>query len=114
MLDFEKLIVYKKAKLLYAEIYFEILNPNKVDRILKDQLQRASTSIILNIAEGCSRLGKKDRRHFYVIARGSAFECVSIFEILLLQGTVNNLVYSNLYNKTEEISKMLFGLIRKL
>jgi four helix bundle protein len=38
---------------------------------------------MLNIAEGTSRFSNKDRKDFFVISRGSAFECVSILEYLL-------------------------------
>jgi len=38
---------------------------------------------MLNIAEGTSRFSNKDRKNFFVIARGSAFECVAILEYLL-------------------------------
>jgi four helix bundle protein len=38
---------------------------------------------MLNIAEGTSRFSNKDRRNFFVIARGNAFECVAILEYLL-------------------------------
>jgi len=46
-------------------------------------IRRASFSIMLNIAEGTSRFSNKDRRNFFVIARGNAFECVAILEYLL-------------------------------
>jgi hypothetical protein len=41
---------------------------------LRDQLDRASTSIVLNIAEGAGRRGGADRARFFAIARGSATE----------------------------------------
>jgi four helix bundle protein len=39
---------------------------------------------MLNIAEGTSRFSNKDRKNFFVIVRGSAFECVAILEYLLV------------------------------
>ena len=49
---------------------------------LRDQLLRASESIVLNIAEGAGRFGSEDKRRFYRIASGSAMECVGALELL--------------------------------
>src|SRR5262245_48971370 len=45
---------------------------------LRDQLDRASMSIVLNIAEGAGRRSTPDRGRFFAIARGSATECAAI------------------------------------
>ena len=76
MFDFEKLIVYTKAKRFNKKVN-DFLNSSKLDRTTNDQLRRASFSIMLNIAEGSGRYSKADKRNFYVISRGSAFECVA-------------------------------------
>jgi four helix bundle protein len=81
MFDFQKLDVYQKSKNLCKEIY-SILDEKNFDRVTNDQLRRASFSIMLNIAEGTSRFSNKDRKNFFVTARGSAFECVAILEYL--------------------------------
>ena len=44
---------------------------------LRDQLERASISIVLNIAEGCGRRSPADKGRFYSMARGSATECAA-------------------------------------
>jgi len=49
---------------------------------LRDQILRASESIILNIAEGSGRFGADDKRRFYRIANGSAMECAGALELL--------------------------------
>lgn len=51
---------------------------------LSDQLDRASLSIALNIAEGAGRAGRDQARH-YAIARGSAFECLAVLDLLDLE-----------------------------
>ncbi|MDD4235576.1 MAG: four helix bundle protein [Bacteroidales bacterium] len=76
MFDFQKLSVYQKAKTINQDI-IALLAENDFDRHVKDQLKRASFSIMLNIAEGSSRFSNKDRRYFMIIARGSAFESVA-------------------------------------
>jgi four helix bundle protein len=48
---------------------------------LRDQLERAGTSIVLNIAEGAGRISKPDRARFFAIARGSATECAALIDI---------------------------------
>jgi four helix bundle protein len=75
MFDFCKLEVYQKAK-AFCILITKQISSKKFDRITNDQLRRASFSIMLNIAEGTSRFSNKDRKNFFVIARGSAFECV--------------------------------------
>ncbi|MCH8904210.1 MAG: four helix bundle protein [Bacteroidetes bacterium] len=113
MFDFQKLSVYQKAK-DFAKSTKTLLKSNKFDRTTNDQLKRASLSVMLNIAESSSRFSNKDRRNFLVIARGSAFECVAILEFLKENGEIDSITYNDCYSQLEEISKMLFGLIRKL
>jgi four helix bundle protein len=48
---------------------------------LKEQLNRAASSIALNLSEGSGKESKKDRRRFYRIAFGSVRECQAIFEL---------------------------------
>jgi len=48
---------------------------------LADQLRRASASITLNFAEGCGKASPKDRRRFFLAARGSANEVVAVFDV---------------------------------
>jgi four helix bundle protein len=50
---------------------------------LRDQLRRASSSIVLNLAEGSGRSGKRDQRRFYSIAFGSLRECQAIMDLEL-------------------------------
>ena len=69
---------------------------------------------MLNIAEGMSRFSRKDRKNFMVISRGSAFECVAIIDFLKDQEQISFEDHKLFYTKLEDISKMLFGLIRKL
>jgi four helix bundle protein len=113
MFDFQKLLVYTKTK-SFNKLVYSFLLSTKLDRTTKDQLKRASFSIMLNIAEGSSRLSNKDRRHFLTITRGSSFECVAIFEHLADIEVINESCYQQYYSQLEEISKMLFALIWKL
>ncbi len=48
---------------------------------LASQLDRASSSIALNLAEGAGRISKNDRKRFYKIAFGSLRECQAILDL---------------------------------
>ncbi len=111
MFDFEKLEVYVKAK-DYNKSVTTLLKNKNVDRNTYDQLRRASFSIMLNIAEGSGRFTKPDKRNFYVIARGSVFECVAIFDYLKDLEMIDEKSFQKYYTLLEEISKMLFALIK--
>jgi len=111
MFDFEKLEVYKKAKIFNASIS-SFLENQKIDKIYRDQLRRAAFSIILNIAEGSGRFTKPDKRNFYVIARGSVFECVAVIDYLKDINIITASDYQGFYSNLEELSKMLYSLIQ--
>lgn len=113
MFDFEKLMVYKKAKHFNSDIR-SYIRSTKLDPSTKDQLRRASFSIVLNLAEGSSRFSKADRRHFFVIARGSVFECASILDVLHEEGIVSEDFFIPHYSDAEELSKIIFAMIRNL
>ncbi len=113
MFDFCKLDVYQKAKSFCISMNKMII-AKKFDKTTNDQLRRASFSIMLNIAEGSSRFGNKDRRNFMVVARGSTFECAAILEYLSEISEINQSDFSTFTNNLEQISKMLFSLIQHL
>ena len=114
MFDFENLEVYKKAKSFNTTVCRTILTIKSIDSVTRNQLRRASLSIVLNIAEGTSRFSKPDRKNFCVIARGSVFECVAIFDVLKDSNQISQEEYACLYALSEEMSKMLFAMIRNL
>ncbi len=114
MFDFENLEVYKKAKAFNSIVGKTVLKIESLDGVTKNQLRRASLSIVLNIAEGTSRFSKPDRKNFCVIARGSVFECVAVFDIMKDSGQMSDAEFGHLYSLAEEMSKMLFAMIRNL
>ena len=113
MFDFEKLSVYQKAK-AYNSSVSELINQISLEKHIRSQLHRASFSIMLNIAEGSGRFTNRDKRNFYVISRGSAFECVAVFDFLKDNRTITLETYQEYYEKLEELSKMLLGMIKHL
>ncbi len=83
-LNHYKLDVYKTARELRLECY-EILKklPNEEKFNLIDQIRRASTSVILNITEGCSRKSEIERKRYFEISRGSVIELDTCFDIII-------------------------------
>ena len=57
-----------------------------LDANLRDQLRRASSSVVLNTAEGFGSASRGVKRRHYEIARGSAMECVAILDLAVAPG----------------------------
>ncbi len=111
MFDFERLEVYQKAKEQNKEILTYLRNNKQIDSYIRDQLKRASISIIINIAEGSGKFSKADKKNYYTISRGSVYECVSLLELLFDESYIDQKQFSIFKDKYETISKMLYKLI---
>ena len=81
MLDHEKVGAYHHS-LQLLDIADEILEASKLNAHLRSQLDRAATSIVLNIAEGAGEFSKDEKQRFYRMARRSATETAAILDIL--------------------------------
>lgn len=79
--DLEKLKVYQKA-LTFLEWAEENLRDKTISSNLKDQLERSSISIVLNITEGNGKSSSKDRCRYFDIALGSTFESAACIDII--------------------------------
>ena len=88
LLDAEKLDAYRVA-LEFQALAVQLL-PKSGCSELRDQPDRASISIVLNIAEGCGRRSPADKGRFYSMARGSATECAAILDLLGVRGVVDD------------------------
>lgn len=82
-MDHEKLDLYRVTLEVVRRIG-QILKCKDIDRSLRDQVVRSSTSILLNIAEGTGKRSQPYRRRFYEIARGSAMETAAALDVLLM------------------------------
>ena len=86
----EKLICYQDSLRLVQEVGQFIKSWPKGYGYLADQLKRAASSVVLNLAEGNGRVGQAERRQFFRIALGSAAEscaCLDLAEVLHLLPT---------------------------
>ena len=82
MLDPSKLVVYQRALELLDELD-AIQSAMPTGRAhLRDQLDRAATSIVLNIAEGAGEFSPADKQRFYRMAKRSATEAAAVLDIL--------------------------------
>lgn len=109
---FEDVIAWQKSKLLAIEVH-ELFKDAR-DFSFKDQVFRASLSIMNNIAEGFDRSSDKELRNFLNIARGSAAEVRSMLIIALDFKYLSASKQKELLQITDEISKLLSGFIKKL
>ena len=79
--DHEKLDVYRAAIAFVVLVDEIIANLPRGRAYLADQLQRAGSSIPLNIAEGAGEYSGNEKIRFYRMAKRSATECASILDI---------------------------------
>jgi four helix bundle protein len=83
VLDCERLDVYAVA------LAFQGLAGRLAPRLtgaFRDQLDRASLSVLLNLAEGVGRTQPADKAHYYAISRGSATECAALVDAIRGRG----------------------------
>ncbi len=107
--DHEKLDVYQNA-IEFVSWVDELLEGIPKSLAVHNQLDRASTSIPLNIAEGNGKYTAADRCRFFDIARGSALECAACLYVLVAKKRINSADSGKLM--LMNIVPMLVGLIR--
>jgi len=74
---------------------------------LADQLRRAASSITLNYAEGCGKQHPKDRKRFFVQAKGSANEVRAIIDVAHAFGVMQKEHYLQIQDKADHLAAML-------
>lgn len=109
---FEDIIAWKKSKELTLEVYS--LFKHCRDFSFKDQIQRASLSIMNNIAEGFERKGDKEFKRFLFMAKGSCGEVRSMLYVAIEQKYISKPEFDKFMNISLEISKILSGFIKAL
>ena len=110
-LDHEKLEVYR-ASLEFITWTVPLLSKLPGSASVRNQLDRASTSVPLNIAEGHGKFTSADRCRFFDIARGSALESAACLDVMVAKSlsTVEEIEAGK--TMLVKIVSMLFGLIR--
>ena len=112
---FEEIEAWKKAREL-TKIIYEVTAQGKLatDFSLKDQLRRASVSIMANIAEGFEREGNKEFRQFLAMAKGSVGEVKALLYVALDAGLTSSDQFHRIIALAEEASRLLAGFLRYL
>jgi four helix bundle protein len=108
--DHEKLDVYQVAVEFVGRANDIIERLPRGRGYLGDQLQRAASSIVLNIAEGTGRFAPADKAAFYTRARASATECAAVLDLCRKLNLVTDI--NTLKAMLERISQMLTKLIK--
>jgi four helix bundle protein len=110
--DHEKLEVYREAIALIAWLSELLETLGRVGDV-RDQLDRASTSIALNIAEGNGKFSPKDRCKFFDTAHASALECAAGLDILVAKRKVTPDQIRPGKERLQGIVRLLMGLIKR-
>ncbi len=112
---FEDIQAWQKAREITKTVYRITNNENFIkDFGLKDQIRRSSVSIMANIAEGFARRSDKDFAHFLNISRSSAAEVQSHLYVAVDLNYISQSEFTEIYRHLEEVSKMIFGLVKHL
>src|SRR5947209_7894207 len=110
--DHEKLDVYNEA-IAFCGWVGEFLDTVTAKAAAKDQLDRASTSVPLNIAEGNGKFSPADRARFFEVARGSAVECAACLDVFVVRKFANFEQIGTAKEQLVKIVQMLVGLLRR-
>lgn len=112
---FEDIKAWQEAKILTKMVY-EVTSKGKFskDYGLKDQIRRASTSIMANIAEGFDAQSDAEFIKFLIYARRSTSEVQSHIYVALEENYITKQEFDEIYQKTVEVKNLISGFIRYL
>ena len=112
---FEQSDAWKSARVLTNAVY-ELCRAEPLARVfgLRDQLQRASVSVMNNVAEGWESMHVGEKRQANNIARRSCGEVRSMTYILLDNHYIDAVRHTELLNRCVQTGKIITGLLRSL
>ncbi len=111
--DHEKLIAYQRS-IQFVVWASQLLEKLPARLAVSDQLDRASTSIPLNIAEGNAKYTAPDRCRYFDSARGSALESAACLDVLVAKGKCGPEQIKPGKEILVEIVALLIGLTRSI
>ncbi len=110
--DHEKLDVYQHS-LGFCTFVGDLINELSTKAAAKDQLDRASTSVPLNILEGNGKFSNADRSRFLEIARRSSVECAACLDVLAARKLISAEKAVAGKEQLVPIVNMLMGLLKR-
>src|SRR6266513_4692593 len=110
--DHERLDVYQES-VAFCGWVGDLLNEITGKAAAKDQLDRASTSLPLNIAEGNGKFSDADRSRLLEIARGSALECAACLDVLVVRKLIRSERIVPAKEQLVRIVNMLMGMLKR-
>ncbi len=112
---FEDITAWQRARTLVRDIYEVTSRGNFAkDYSLKDQIRRASISVMSNIAEGFSRHTDREFIQFLHVAKGSISEVQSQLYVALDLKYISEATFKELYELLEEAIRLISGFVRYL
>jgi four helix bundle protein len=108
----ERLEVYRESITFVAWLAGVLEQLSRLGDI-KGQLERASSSIALNIAEGNGKYSARDRCRFFDIAHGSALECAAALDVLVARSKLTEAQVRAGKESLQRIVRMLLGLMKR-
>ena len=112
---FEDIEAWQMARELTKAVYaISNLGAFARDFGLRDQIRRASVSIMSNIAEGFEHGGDKEFFQFVSLAKGSSGEVRAQLYVALDAGYIDQLTFNRLSDMATQINRMLAGLMKYL
>lgn len=114
--NYTQMQCWQDSRLLFREMYVLIKESSVLNSefALKDQMIRASLSIMNNIAEGFGRFSNKEFLRFLNIARGSCYEVESMIHAMLEVELINHAQSLMLFDLTNKIRRGLGALAKTL
>jgi four helix bundle protein len=112
MFDFEKLEVYQVTKTQNIDVLKYLLHNNNLNDDFEKNWKEASMGTVLNLAESTARMTHPEKKQYLTLARGNINVCVALMEIAKEMGWLNTESFEHFYNRYEQMSKMMLGMIR--
>jgi four helix bundle protein len=110
---FTQLNAWKQSHELVLAIFKSCEKLSRGD-VLRNQMERSALSITSNISEGFGRQSIQDKKHFYVMARGSGYELQNQLIVARDTKRITGTEFKEIANLSLDSTRLIHGLIRSL